>query len=692
MPGKIFINYRRGDDPGFTGRLFDRLQEVFEPECLFMDVDNIAAGLDFVRVVEEQVAQCDVLLAVIGKAWIDAHDATGTRRLESPDDFVRIEIESALKQDKRVIPVLVGEAQMPRPEELPETIRPLARRNAVRLTHERFRADAQGLIKALQQALDDVEALRQAQAEVLRQAKLKEERKREEEAADVRAQAQREAEEKARREQEQARLATTTGLSADQIAKAEELANWDFIKGSQSAREFHDHLARFPGGVTERFARARLEDLVWAELGAAPGFDQLGDFLAEFPQGTHAKEATDQRAELEREQAAAAQARERDRRETEAWAAASSAGDVAAFEAFLKEWSQSQHADAARTRIKELRGAPTRRRLLQGVGGAVGLVAVGGITWIELRPGNSVWRFLYDKSRRTLTGHSDTVYSVAFSPHGRATLSGSEDKTLKLWDVSAGMELRTFTGHSNSVFSVAFSPDGRTALSGSWDRTLKLWEVASGKELRTITGHLEGVSSVAFSPDGRTALSGSWDRTLKLWDVSAGMELRTFTGHSNSVFSVAFAPDGRTALSGGEDKTLKLWEVATGKELRTITGHSDIVSSVAFSPDGRTALSGGEDKTLKLWEVASGKELLTITGHLEGVSSVAFSPDGRTALSGSADKTLKLWDVAAGKELRTFTGHSEIVNSVAFSPYGYSSTALSGSADKTLKLWDIAGL
>jgi hypothetical protein len=305
MAGKIFINYRRGDDPGFTGRLFDRLQEAFEPERLFMDVDNIAPGLDFVRVLEEQVAQCDVLLAIIGKGWTNASDATGARRLDSPDDFVRIEIESALKQDKRVIPVLVGEAQMPRPEQLPEALRTLARRNAVRLTHERFRADAQGLLKALQQALDDAEALRQAKAEALRQAKLDEERKREQEAANARAQAQREAEEQARRAKEQARLAATAGLSADQIAKAEELANWDFIKGSQSSQEFRDHLARFPGGVTERFARARLEELVWAELGTALGLEQLGGFFAEFPQGTHAKAAADRRAALKRDQAKA---------------------------------------------------------------------------------------------------------------------------------------------------------------------------------------------------------------------------------------------------------------------------------------------------------------------------------------------------------------------------------------------------
>ncbi len=164
MAGKIFINYRRGDDPAAAGRLFDRLQDVFEPEQLFLDVDNIAPGLDFVHVLNDRVAECDIVLAIIGKGWIDARDAVGGRRLEDPDDFVRIEISSALSQGKRVIPVLVGDAPMPRPEELPESLRPLTRRNAVRLTHERFRADTQGLIKALQQALMDIDALRQAEA------------------------------------------------------------------------------------------------------------------------------------------------------------------------------------------------------------------------------------------------------------------------------------------------------------------------------------------------------------------------------------------------------------------------------------------------------------------------------------------------------------------------------------------------
>jgi formylglycine-generating enzyme required for sulfatase activity len=214
--GKIFINYRRGDDPGYTGRLFDRLQQSFQRDQLFMDVDSIAPGLDFVRELEEKVTQCDVLLAVIGRGWIDARDAAGTRRLDKPDDYVRIELEAGLKPGKRVIPVLVNDSEMPRAEDLPDTLKPLARRHAVRLTHDRFGADSQGLIKQLSAALEQVEAARKAEEEasnVAARQKQLEDTKR--------------AEELARTEKERARLQAIAGLLPEQIAKAEELANRD---------------------------------------------------------------------------------------------------------------------------------------------------------------------------------------------------------------------------------------------------------------------------------------------------------------------------------------------------------------------------------------------------------------------------------------------------------------------------------
>ncbi len=149
MTGKIFISYRRTDESGHAGRLFDALQQTFGADRLFIDVDSIEPGLDATEVIAQQVAQSDVLLVVIGSRWIDSLDKQGARRLDNPKDFVRIEIEAALEKQKRVIPVLIGDAIMPTAEELPETLKPLATRNAVRVTHERFRSDSERLITAL---------------------------------------------------------------------------------------------------------------------------------------------------------------------------------------------------------------------------------------------------------------------------------------------------------------------------------------------------------------------------------------------------------------------------------------------------------------------------------------------------------------------------------------------------------------
>jgi TIR domain len=147
--GGIFINYRREDTAHSAGRLYERLAREFPRNQLLMDVDAIEPGLDFVKVLDEQVSGCDVLLALIGPNWVDSKNERGVRRLDDPDDFVRIEIASALERDIRVIPILVDGAPMPRAEQLPEPLKPLARRNAVQVGHVRFSADTQGLVEVL---------------------------------------------------------------------------------------------------------------------------------------------------------------------------------------------------------------------------------------------------------------------------------------------------------------------------------------------------------------------------------------------------------------------------------------------------------------------------------------------------------------------------------------------------------------
>jgi WD40 repeat protein len=258
---------------------------------------------------------------------------------------------------------------------------------------------------------------------------------------------------------------------------------------------------------------------------------------------------------------------------------------------------------------------------------------------------SSIKSFSFAYKINSFEGHSRTVNSVILSADGRYALSGSMDKTLKLWDVSTGLCLRTFDGHSSDVNSVCLSTNGKYALSGSADKTLKLWDVLTGRCLGTfVNSWWDGgdVNSVCLIANGKSALSGSTDKTLKLWDVSTSQCLRTFQGHSSTVTSVSLSADERYALSGSDDKTLKLWDVSTGQCLRTFEGRG-YVCSVCLSADGRYALSGSRDNTLKLWETETGECVHNFEGHTNSVYSVALSADGKYALSGSSDDTIKLF-------------------------------------------------
>ncbi len=369
MAGKIFINYRRGDDPGFTQALYMRLEDEFTADNLFMDVEgHIKPGDDFVEVLNAQVAASDILLVVIGPRWAELMAA----RQSDPEDFVAIEIRAGLDNGKRVVPVLVGGADMPRADLLPEPIRALARRNAVGLRPERFRADCQGLITALTEQLAAAEKERTAQTEAERAAAEAERLKREaEEAARIAAAEQR------------AQAQTMAGLSPDEVRKAEELANWDFVKDRDDVQDLRDHLARFPGGTTERYALSKLEQLVWAGLGPQPGIPALDDFLQEFPKGLNADTARARLADLLRLAAEARDAEQRRARETEEWGAVAASTEAGQITEFLQRWPKGQHAAAARGRLDELRRGTggERRGILIGAGATAGLVALLAGGW-----------------------------------------------------------------------------------------------------------------------------------------------------------------------------------------------------------------------------------------------------------------------------------------------------------------------
>ena len=155
--GRIFISYRRQDSAYPAGWLYDRLAERFGPDQIFKDVDSIELGDDFVETITIAVGSCDILLALIGQEWIDIAGSDGSRRLDDPDDFVRLEIEAALERQVMLIPILVDGALMPRGEQLPPSIAPMVRRQALELSPNRFRADTERLLSVMERTLADLQ-------------------------------------------------------------------------------------------------------------------------------------------------------------------------------------------------------------------------------------------------------------------------------------------------------------------------------------------------------------------------------------------------------------------------------------------------------------------------------------------------------------------------------------------------------
>ncbi len=392
-------------------------------------------------------------------------------------------------------------------------------------------------------------------------------------------------------------------------------------------------------------------------------------------------------------------------------------------------------------------------------------------------------------------GTPSLVRSVALSSDGRLALIPA-DWTVKICDLSgpgqASHKWTSFRGHDGHVNSVALSADGRRALSGSDDKTVRLWDTETGQELKLFEGHTDGVSAVALSGDGRRALSGSYDKTVRLWDIETGKELKRFEGHTDSVVDVAMSADGRRALSGSRDKTVRLWalpnsgspnknrppsvEITGSEPEQLVAGGTVIVHVNGQDPDGdalkfqfrtekgsdwQSAMSGdgripvpvpdadalslevravdarglGSPIISRTWPVnrppsveikgsepnqpvAGGTMIVRLKGQDPDGDALKFQfrtkqgSDWQAAASGDGSIPLpvpeaealnlevravdarglgsltvsRTWPVARVGELRRFEGHTDSVHSVALS--ADCRRALSGSFDKTVRLWD----
>jgi len=285
----------------------------------------------------------------------------------------------------------------------------------------------------------------------------------------------------------------------------------------------------------------------------------------------------------------------------------------------------------------------------------------------------------------------------------------------KLHSISHTLEeVANLEGHSRAVYSIAFSQDGQFAVTGSADKTAKLWSFHTGHTLYTFHGHEQWVQAVSFANNIKKKMmiaTGSDDNYVRIFehDASAsslaeGWTMKAELGrsddqmhaHTLSVLTVAFDPTDDFVVSGSADTAVKLWRVHDKECALEMLGHLDWVSKVAYSPDGMVLASSSYDETVKLWRVSDGDELLTCEGHENFVSCVAWSHDGNRIATTSGDYSVRVWLVRMpGGEMvtepiqeRVMYGHRGWVLSCTFSPF--SDRIASSSADKSVILWDTA--
>ncbi|MBN1804316.1 MAG: protein kinase [Sedimentisphaerales bacterium] len=295
---------------------------------------------------------------------------------------------------------------------------------------------------------------------------------------------------------------------------------------------------------------------------------------------------------------------------------------------------------------------------------------------------------------KILSGHTDEIRSLAFSPDSKKIITGSTDGTIKIWDIGTGIESTTIHGHKEGILAISLSrPDGKRIISSGRDNVIKVWDTGTGKELLSIPEAHNGLGfiySVAFSPDNRYICSGGWDQTIKMWDAATGENVLNFRGHDGWILSIEFSLDGRQIVSsGGGDGTIKVWDVTENHEITKLSGHHSSISSIAFSQDGERLVSGSQNGMVKLWNMMTCSEFMTLRSRQEenSIYSVAFSPDGRYVAAGGVAQTFQIWDTNSGAETIGFHGHEDAVETVAFSPDG--KYIASGGKDKTVRVWEV---
>ncbi len=327
-------------------------------------------------------------------------------------------------------------------------------------------------------------------------------------------------------------------------------------------------------------------------------------------------------------------------------------------------------------------------------------------------------------------GHTQIVTSSGFSPDGKYVVTGSEDRTVKIWDVNTGQLLNTLIGHKGPITFVDYNADGNVVASASQDCTIKMWDPFTGRLLFDLIGHKSSVNSLAFSPDGKHLITGSLDNSIKIWELATGKILKTKQCHNGGINYVSFSPDGKQIFTTGRDNKGKIWNASNLKLMQVLKGHRRWLLEGNYSPDGRKLITTSWDGTTKIWDAETGQLIKNITGvsdltsgsatyspdgrliaiadmygnieilnsltyetiynfqgHSNSISKITFSLDSKLFLTSSWDNTIKIWDTESGIFQKCLEGHSIDISNALFSPD--SEKILITSADNSVKIWDL---
>lgn len=301
------------------------------------------------------------------------------------------------------------------------------------------------------------------------------------------------------------------------------------------------------------------------------------------------------------------------------------------------------------------------------------------------------------KLHAVVAGHLGWVRAVAFDPANEWFVTGSADRTIKVWDLAkcaAGAEggLRlTLTGHISAVRALAVSNRHPYLFSVAEDKTVKCWDLEQNKVIRHYHGHLSGVYSLALHPTLDVLVTGGRDSVARVWDMRTKMQVHVLGGHTNTVGALATNSVDPQIITGSYDSTIKLWNIVAGKSMATLTNHKKAVRDLKVHPKELSFVSGAQDN-LKKWQVRDGKFLKNLSGHNAVINTLAINEDNVLVSCGD-NGSLRFWDYQTGycfQRLETIVqpGSLDCEAGIYASAFDMSGTRfLTCEADKTVKIW-----